>query len=104
MARFDIRRNANAEKTDEFPYLIEVQSDLMDQLRTRVVIPLMSVERYGAPIERLNPVLEVEGRAYVAVTSELAGVHLSALGPLVASAAERGDELTAAIDFLLQGY
>lgn len=104
MARFDIRHNADTEKSREFPYVVEVQSDLRDHLRTRVVIPLMSVERYGAPMQRLNPVLEVEGREYVVVTSELAGIHLSALGPLVASAAERGDELTAAIDFLLQGF
>ena len=104
MARFDIRRNANAATSDQFPYLVEVQSDLLDQLRTRVVIPLMSIERYGSPIERLNPVLEVEERAYVAVTSEMAGVHLSALGAVVASVAERSHEFTAAVDFLLQGF
>ena len=45
------------------PYLLDIQSDLLDSLATRVVVPLCKPGILkGRLAERLNPVFEVEGR------------------------------------------
>ncbi len=104
MAQFDIHRNAAVGGDADFPYLLDIQSDFLDRLHTRLVVPLMALERFGAPIERLNPIFEVEGGPHVAVFTELAGVSNSLLGEAVGSAAARRHEIVAAVDFMIQGF
>ncbi len=103
MAQFDIHRNTAAGDAD-FPYLLDIQSDFLDPLPTRLVVPLMALDRFGAPIERLNPVFEVEGGAHVGVFTEMAGVSRNLLGEVVDSAAARRHEIVAAVDFMIQGF
>ena len=40
MTQFTVYRNKNPRSRATFPYLLDVQSDLLDGLQTRVVIPL----------------------------------------------------------------
>ena len=47
MARFDVYRNAGAHAADT-PYLLDVLSDLLRGLDTRVVIPLRRLKRFPA--------------------------------------------------------
>jgi toxin CcdB len=107
MAQFDIHRNAAAGGGGDFPYLLDIQSDFLDRLNTRLVVPLMALDRFGEPIGRLNPVFEVAGSgasgAYVGVFTEMAGVSRNLLGEVVDSAAARRDEIVAAVDFMVQG-
>ena len=103
MAQFDIHANSAGGEVD-FPYLLDIQSDFLDRLNTRLVVPLMALDSFGTPIERLNPVFEVAGGAYVGVFTEMAGVSQNLLGEVVDSAAERRDEIVAAVDFMIQGF
>lgn len=101
MAQFDIYRNSRKRR---FPLLLDIQDDLLAQLATRVVVPLMALERYGArPITRLNPIALVDGTEYVAVFQEMAGVPSSVLRKPVGSLASQRDDFVAAIDLLFTG-
>jgi toxin CcdB len=62
MAQFDIHRNTRS-GAEDFPYLLDTQSDFLDRLGTRLAVPLMPLARDGAPIERLNPLFEIAGGA-----------------------------------------
>ncbi len=103
MAQFDIHRNTAA-SAEEFPYLLDIQSDFLDRLGTRLVVPLMPLARYGTPIERLNPLFEIEGEAHVGIFTEMAGIPRPLLGDVAGSASERRHEIVAAVDFMLQGF
>ena len=103
MARFDVYRNANKATRDEFPYLLDVQADLFEDLRSRVVVPLMTRAAVPSPMTRLNPVFTVEGKSVVMGTTDIAGIPASALGPKVASLARHNVAIVGAIDFLLTG-
>ena len=59
MARFDVYENPNPETNKEIPYLLDVQSDLLDSLSTRVVVPLVDGASAGKPIKYLTPEFEV---------------------------------------------
>jgi toxin CcdB len=99
MARFDLYAGLGAGKG----YVVDVQADLLEQLATRVVIPL--VPRGTSMVVRdLNPVARIDGRDYVVMTQELAAVARSLLRRKVGSLADRRDEISRALDVLLTGF
>ena len=49
VAQYDIYPNPSARSRDEIPYVVDVQSDLLAELRTRLVMPL---SRTGASLSR----------------------------------------------------
>ena len=104
MAQFDIFRNADPVSKRALPFLLDVQSDLLVSLATRVVVPLSAHGGDALPtMQRLMPVFEVEGRKVVLATPQIAGVPRSALGARVASLAGRRHEVIAALDVLISG-
>jgi toxin CcdB len=104
MAQFDVYRNANAASRSRIPYLVDVQSDLLEPLATRIVVPLCKPEVLsGKPAERLNPAFEVEGRRLLMLTPEIAGVPRKALGERVDNLAAKRAQIMAALDLAITG-
>jgi len=102
MAQFDLFRNPRG---GSYPLVLDMQSEVLSRLATRVVVPLITVKRYGArPITRLNPTTTVRGTAYVLLFQELAAVPTPALGRYVSSLHARRTELIAALDLLFTGF
>lgn len=85
------------------PYLLDVQSDLVET-GSRVVVPLVLESEYGVRFSRLNPVFRIDGLMLVAATSDLAAVSAGDLGTEVADVSAYRDEIVAALDFLILGY
>ncbi|CAG0967898.1 Toxin CcdB [Gammaproteobacteria bacterium] len=88
------------------PYLLDVQSDLLYGLETRVVVPLRRRDRFPAERlpDRLTPVFDIEGTACLMETPKLATVPLRLLKNPVVSLADSQTVITNALDFLFQGY
>ena len=101
MAQFDVHRNPNP-SADVRPYLLDVQSDLIGRLPTRVVVPLALASQFTAA-RHLNPIFEIEGQRVVMSTAEIAGIARSAIGEKVASLDAQRSEIVGAIDFLVTG-
>jgi len=101
MAQFDIYVNNNEATVEFFPYLLDVQHDLLSSLKTRVVVPLgVGIE----PIRHLNPKLSINEKDVVMSTADMAGVPLSSLGEKVANLEEKRNEIIDALDFLVNGF
>ena len=105
MAQFTVHRNKSARTKATFPFLVDVQSDLLEDLQTRVVIPLSKAAALTQrPVSQLMPILPFDGDAYVLMTPELAGVARADLGSAIGTLVERRDTILAAMDFLLTGF
>lgn len=105
MAQFTVYRNKNARSRALFPFLVDVQSDLLDDLQTRVVIPLSKAAALTKkPVGNLTPIVQFEGDDYVLMTPELAGMAREDLGAVAGSLADRRATIFAAIDFLRSGF
>jgi toxin CcdB len=105
MARFDVYPNPGAHCSTT-PYLLDVQSDLLDGLDSRVVIPLRSLEHF-AKVKlptRLTPVLKINGKDYLLETPKMGAVPTRILKHVVISLSDQQDQITGALDFLFQGY
>jgi toxin CcdB len=99
MARFDVRRLENS------TYLaLELQADLLDGFNTRVVAPLVPKESISTFVARLNPVFTISGTPYVMLTQHMAAVPAGELGDVVCSLTDHKDSVTAAAEFLFQGF
>jgi|SRR5882672_9716190 len=104
MAQFTVHENKNARTRGAFPYLLDVQSDLLEALDTRVVIPLVKAKtRTGKPITHLMPLLRIGANDYVLLVPQLAGIARRELGASVAVVAQHRTEIVAALDFLITG-
>lgn len=103
MTRFEVRTNLNRASRARVPYLIELQADLLADLRTRLVAPLVPAARFGLPATRLNPVFRIGNRNFVMDTALIAGIPAAQLGEAVASLADRNAEILGALDFLISG-
>lgn len=103
MAQFDVYQNPNARTRNEFPYLVDVQSDLLSGLTIRVVVPLVRLKSLGQPLSRLNPGFLVKDQDLALATTHIAGVPKTVLGPVVANLAHSRDTIIAAIDVVITG-
>ena len=104
MPQFTIYRNKNPQTKATFPLLLDVQSDLLSDLPTRTVIPLtQSSEITKAPLSRLTPFIEVDGKTYMLLTYQLASISRSILGAAVSDATAQREAIIGAMDFLITG-
>lgn len=97
-------------KYDVFPnpsgdgYLLDVQTDLLSDLNTRVVVPLLPKTVAPIPAARLNPVFLIEGEQVVMVTQFMAAVPTGILKSPVGNLDDSFEQITVAVDMLMQGF
>ncbi len=105
MARFTVYRNKIPASKTVFPYLVDVQSDLLGTMETRVVIPLTKAPALTKrPVSQLTPAIQFQDEFYVLMTPHLAGIACRELGPPVGTVEGWRDTVISAVDFLLSGY
>ena len=104
MPQFVLYRNRNPASRKRFPLLLDIQSDLLVPLATRVVIPLAPAgEARVRSMKTLTPILHFEGKDYLMLTPQIAGIPARELGQAVGDLNSDGDKIVAAMDFLLTG-
>src|SRR5215471_8430311 len=105
MPRFAVYRNRYLQGSGFYPLLMDVQSELLEDLGTRVVVPLARASGFTSfPLGYVMPTIELEGERYVLTTPRLAGVSRSDLGPHTSSAEAHRESISTALDFLFRGF
>ena len=104
MSQFTVYRNTNSDTKAAIPFLLNIQSDLVEDLSTRVVAPLyLAAPMNGKTIRTLTPTFEIDGKQYVMMTPQLAGIPNKLLGASVADLSAKRDEIMTALDLLITG-
>ncbi len=104
MGQFDVYENPDKTSRRTYPYLLDIQSDLLAGLHTTVVIPLVPANRAAKLVfDRLTPLVEFDGKPWVVLTPQIAGIGRNHVGEPIASLATYRAELVAALDFLISG-
>lgn len=103
MSQFTVYSNADPASRKQIPYLICVQSDLIETAGSRVVVPLVASEKAEPVIARLMPAFDIDGKRMVMDTAQIAGVPLRMLGKPVADLSHERHTILAAIDVLTHG-
>ncbi|MCL9981909.1 MAG: CcdB family protein [Erythrobacter sp.] len=98
MARFDVYQLKRGGAL-----VVDCQADLLDGLKTRVVVPLIAENAAPKPARTLNPVFVLGGERYVLMTQFLSAIEVRELGQKVDSLESEGAVVLGALDFLLTG-
>ena len=102
MAQFDLYRNTS-ELAEDAPYLIDLQSDAVDVLETRLVAPLRPRKSITWLIQAVHPEVRFASRSFIVSTGELSAVARSELGVAVGNLSQHRGEFIAALDLLFTG-
>jgi toxin CcdB len=97
MAQFDVYRGASGRGL-----LLDCQSELLSELESRVVIPLLPVASAQAT-PQLNPVFVIEGHAYVLSTHLVFAVPTDRLTATITNLSAERYTILDAIDMLWSG-
>ncbi len=101
MARFDFYEYNPAHT----PYVLDVQADFFEHLKTRIVIPLRPYSKNSKESgDRLKPTVTIKGKKYLLMTPDMASIHISNLGKKAGSLKDDHFTIIDSIDFLLQGF
>jgi len=105
MSRFDIFANPGRNRRN-IPYLIDVQSNVVSGLATRIVVPLRPVSAFSSMTlpPDLFPIIVVNGEDHVMDTPQLGAIPMSELKIHVASARTARFEIQNALDRLFGAY
>jgi toxin CcdB len=98
VAQLDVFRTPNGE------YLLDCQSELLDHLATRFVIPLASPDNGPKLAERLNPIFQIGGEPMALYTQFALTVSEVELTEYVTTLAEQRYSVIEALDMLVSGF
>ena len=100
MAKYDVFGDPRG--TDNL--LVVVQDEMFESFDTRLAIPLLPEHPKRIPLKRLNPIFLIGDRKYVLYTQHMLAVPKHVLKQPLANLREMRDDITTAVDFLLQGF
>lgn len=101
MPQYDVVPNPDPATAGRAPYLIVLQHDLLQDLPTVVVAPV--VRDAPAGLDRLLPEIEVAGEMLRVSTVELFATRHNRLGPPVANVSRAHDRVLSAVDLIFSG-
>jgi toxin CcdB len=105
MAQFDVYVNPQAATREFVPYIVDVQSGLIDALSTRLVIPLSRVGSGAKKIPaNLCPMMAVQGEDLALMAHLAAPIPAKLLRKPVASIQHLASDVTAALDAVISGF
>lgn len=102
--QFDVYENPSPRMRDVYPYVVDVQSDLISGLATRMVMPLAitKLPRQELP-GRLCPLIAVRGKPFMLVPFEAAPMDKRLLTTEIDSVRSQSHDIVAAVDAVLSG-
>lgn len=103
MAQYDVYANPSHSVASGIPYVVVIQSDLLDALATRLTMPLAEFDVAAKVPTALCPVIVVNGRRFHALAHYAAPLPAKVLRRAVHNVAAQAHALVSAIDAVLSG-
>lgn len=105
MPQFDVYANPHPASRRSVPYLVDVQSPLIDVLNTRLVVPLSRVGVGQARLPAtLCPTIEIDGEPLSLMPQLAAPLAARLLHAPVASVSHLASEIVGALDAVVSGF
>lgn len=103
MAQYDVFANPSSSAADGIPYVVVIQSDLLDALATRLTMPLAVLDAATKVPTALCPVIVVKGQRLHALAHYAAPLPAKLLMRPVGNVAAQASALVSAMDAVLSG-
>lgn len=104
MPQFDVYSNPSRTTKEAYPYLVDIQNEVIDELATRLVVPLTAVSMKPTMfMKKLTPEINFDGRNYMFMTQQLTSIPKEKLKDPVGTLKSARELLIDAIDFAITG-
>ncbi len=103
MPQYDVYANPSRSAADGIPYVVVIQSDLLDALATRLTMPLAVFSSGTMVPTTLCPVIMVKGKRLHALAHYAAPLPAKELRRPVDNVAAQASALVSAMDAVLSG-
>ena len=97
MARYDVYRTVDG-------LVLDVQTDLLYGLSTRLIMPILPIDGGPLPAGRLNPVVDVLGDLYSLHPQLMGAVSARELIKPIDNLKRHQDRISAALDMIFLGF
>jgi toxin CcdB len=105
MAQFDVYKNSNATTKAAYPYFVDVQSNILSEISSRIVIPLGTLTNFKKQqLENLTPVITYNDEELLLLTPQIASIPLKSFSKPIGSIAHLHSTILASVDFALSGF
>ena len=102
--QFNVYRNPSLRMREQYPFVVDVQSDLVGSLATRMVVPLAITQLASSDVPRcLCPVFQVQGLQLMLLPFEAAPMPKTLLKTDVQTLKRFASEIVAAMDAVMGG-
>lgn len=104
MPQFDVYKNNNKNTKTDFPYLVDIQHQIISDLATRLVIPMGKFDTFSDKnIKRLTPLITFDDQQYLLLTPQLTSIPAHLLKHSVGTIEMQRDLVINALDFAITG-
>ena len=104
MAQFDVYENPSKASKKAYPYILDIQCDLIDNIATRIVVPLaLSSQFKNEEMKGLTPKVSFEDKELLILIPQLASMPSKSLKNPVGTLLHLRDEIISALDLAITG-
>ncbi len=104
MQQFDVYANPNKTTRRAYPYIVNIQSNTISEIATRIVIPLArKAEFKNEEMKRLTPTVSYKNEELLLLVPQIASMPVKMLRDPIGSISHLRDEIVAALDFAITG-
>ncbi|WP_102796220.1 CcdB family protein [Bowmanella denitrificans] len=103
MKQYDLYANTDPASRNTYPYFVDVQTGLLEELNSRVVIPISPALDANSFPKNLCPIIEINNQPFALLTHQITTVSLSFLKSKEGSLLLNRDDIISALDFLFTG-
>ncbi|WP_260294566.1 CcdB family protein [Sedimenticola hydrogenitrophicus] len=104
MTQFDVFRNPSTTTRKHYLYLVDIQSPYLEELATRIVIPLGKASLFkNTAMKGLTPEVTFHDEKLLLLTPQISSIAKRQLKEPIGSLSHLRDELMNALDFAIFG-
>jgi toxin CcdB len=103
MEQFSLYINTDEDTNTSYPYFVDVQTEMLDALTSRVVIPLTTVLSNRNLPTNICPKIDINGEQFYLLTHQITTVSRSFLSKREGSITLNREDIINSIDFLFSG-
>ena len=103
MAQYDVYANPQTANSAQFPYVVDIQSDLLDVLATRLVMPLTAIATTAKLPPRLCPSVQVAGGTFYPVPQLTSPMLAKQLRAPAGTLRHQSNQIISALDAVTSG-
>ena len=104
MRQFDVYANPSKATRKAYPFIVDIQSNVISEIATRIVLPLGRKAHFrNEEMKGLTPTITYEGEDFLLLTPQIASMPAKTLKDPIGSLSHLRDEIIAALDFAITG-